>query len=58
MVAVFEGGLPDVLTVAVLELPDHLDCGIVEDPYGVPAVCTLEGAEEVDDLISGDGLVA
>ena len=58
MVAILEGRLPDILTVVVLELSDCLYSSIIENPYGISALYTLKGVEQVDEFICGDRLVA
>lgn len=53
-VAVLQRGLPQVVASAVLELADGLDGRIIKDPDGVLAVRSLEGIEQVDNLIGSD----
>ena len=42
MVAILEGRLPDILTIFILELSNHLHGGIIENPYGISVACPLE----------------
>ena len=53
-IAVLQSGLPEVVTGTVLQLADHLDSRIVQDPDGVLAIRSLQRIEQVDDLIGSD----
>ena len=46
--------LPQVLPVAVLQLADCLDRGIVQRPHGIPAVRGSQAVIKVDQLIGSD----
>ncbi len=46
--------LPEILSIGILELADGLHCGIVQKPYGIFTVGTVQRIEQVDKLIRGD----
>ena len=52
--ALCESRLPDVVAVAVLELADCLDCGIVQEEPCVSSVRSLDAVDQVNDLVCSD----
>ena len=52
---IFQSGLPEILTVLILQKADSVDGRIVHQPYSVLAVRCAKAVIEVHNLISGDG---
>ena len=49
-----QSGLPQILSVGVLQLADVLHGGVVQKPHGILAIGAVQRVEQVDQLVCGD----
>ena len=50
-----QSGLPQILSVGVLQLADVLHGGVVQKPHGILAIGTVQRVEQVNQLVGSDG---